>query len=43
MVQILDRISLQYAPKANERKTQTKRTLHTNNTKNARYTNERTK
>ena len=41
--QILDRISLQYAPNANERKTQTKRTknertLHTNDTKNARYT-----
>ena len=33
-VQILDRISLQYAPNANER------TLHTNDTKNAR--NERT-
>ena len=31
-VQILDRISLQYAPNANER------TLHTNDTKNARYT-----
>ena len=43
MIQILDRISLQYAPNANERKTQTKRTknertLHTNDTKNARYT-----
>ena len=42
-VQILDRISLQYARNANERKTQTKRTkneltLHTNDTKNARYT-----
>jgi hypothetical protein len=42
-MQILDRISLQYAPNANERKTQTKRTknkrtLHTNDTKNARYT-----
>ena len=42
-VQILDRISLQYARNANERKTQTRRTkneqtLHTNDTKNARYT-----
>ena len=41
--QILDRISLQYVPNANERKTQTKRTknertLHTNDAKNARYT-----
>jgi len=36
-------MSLQYAPSANERKTQTKRTknkptLHTNDTKSARYT-----
>ena len=31
-VQILDRISLHYAPNANERM------LHTNDTKNARYT-----
>jgi hypothetical protein len=43
LIQILDRISLQYAPNTNERKTQTKRTknertLHTNDTKNARYT-----
>jgi hypothetical protein len=35
LIQILDRISLQYAPNTNERKTQTKRTknertLHTN-------------
>ena len=40
---ILDRISLQYAPNANDRKTQTKRTknertLDTNDRKNARYT-----
>ena len=42
-IQILDRICLQYAPNANERKPQTKRTenertLHTNDSKNARYT-----
>ena len=42
-LQILHRISLQYAPNAKERKTETKRTkneqtLHTNDTKNARYT-----
>ena len=42
-LQILHRISLQYAPNANERKTQTKRTknertLHTNDTKNTRCT-----
>ena len=41
--QILNRISLQYAPNANEQKTQTKqakneRTLDTNDTKNGRYT-----
>jgi len=43
VLQILVRISLQYAPNGNERKTQTKRTKnerthHTNDTKNARYT-----
>ena len=42
-LQILHRISLQYPPNANERKTQTKRTknertLHTNDTKNTRCT-----
>ena len=42
-LQILDRISLQYVRNANKRKTQMKRTkneqtLHTNDTKNARYT-----
>ena len=42
-IQIQDRISLQYARNANERKTETKRTkneqtLHTNDTKNARCT-----
>ena len=48
LLQILDRISLQYAPNANERKTQTKRTnaSHerfekcTMHETNARYTNE---
>ena len=34
MIQILDRISLQYAPSANETKEK-----RTNDTKNARYTN----
>ena len=43
--QIQDRISLQYARNANERKTQTKRTYDTRNVRkvhktNARYTNE---
>ena len=43
-LQILHRISLQYAPNANERKTETKRTkneqtLHTNDTKNTRCMN----
>jgi hypothetical protein len=44
LIQILHRISLQYAPNANERKTETKRTkneqtLHTNDTKNTRCMN----
>ena len=43
LVHILDRISLQYAPNTSERKTEAKRTknertLHTDDTKNARYT-----
>ena len=35
-IQVLDRISLQYAPNTNERKN--KQTLHTNDMKNTRYT-----